>query len=356
MRQNGEVMSKMKLVSNSSQRENEDSSPREVHSRSSVRSSRRIQNHDDSRSLRIVDDVEVEPTRVSKPTVGAESSEGKLTPEQQAYIAKNLPLVEHIVTRMTARFPSNYSRDDLVQTGTLGLIEAYRRFDPSMGVAFSTFAGRRIEGAVIDMLRRDDWAPRSVRALERKMDAAEQRLASRGRSLPSVDELSDALGVSRDQLGRLRRDLNQASVDSLDRITNSFDGDRSVGDNLADATALSTDETIDGRELRGYLRDAIRLLSERHRLVIVGYFLEGRSMTELGETLGVTQSRASQIKEEALRQVRSALEAQFSEAAPDLDSIRARRQAAYNNAVATSSSWQDRVVEQPLTPSDFAVS
>jgi RNA polymerase sigma factor FliA len=136
----------------------------------------------------------------------------RLTPAQSELVSRNLPLVEHIVTRMTTGFPSNYSRDDLVQTGVIGLIEASTRFDPSIGVAFSTFAGRRIEGAVIDMLRRDDWAPRSVRALERRAEAMEYALTSQGRSLPNVTELGEALGVSPEALRRLKGDIHRASA------------------------------------------------------------------------------------------------------------------------------------------------
>lgn len=297
----------------------------------------------------------------TKPTARANASRGALasrttlggrqaplTASQSEIVSRNLPLVEHIVTRMTTRFPSNYSRDDLVQTGVLGLIEASTRFDPSVGVAFSTFAGRRIEGAVIDMLRRDDWAPRSVRALERRAEAMEQALTSHGRQLPNVEKLGEALGVSSQALRRLKDDVHRASLDSLDRTVNPVDGDRSLGENLADATTVPIEDQLDARELMGFLRDAIGLLSERHRLVIVGYFLEGRSMTELGQFLGITQSRASQIKEEAIASIRAAIAAQYAEESVEPRSLKGRRTAAFNESVGQASTWRERLDERPL--------
>ncbi len=279
------------------------------------------------------------------PRSEAKKSVSQLTLEQQRTVVANLPLVEHIVSRMTARFPANYSRDDLVQTGTLGLIEAATRFDPEQGVAFSTFAGRRIEGSIIDMLRRNDWAPRSVRALERRVDAVEQDLMVTHRGVPDRRSLSDAVGVDIQDLARLRADLSQASLDSLDRPAAQADGVSTLGDNLADELSLASDEEVDAKELRGYLRDAISLLPERHRIVILCYFFEGRSMTELGEFMGVTQSRASQVKEEAVRMIRQAIRAQYEEAPTAANSIKGRRQQAFSDSVADASSWRDRLTD-----------
>jgi RNA polymerase sigma factor for flagellar operon FliA len=268
-----------------------------------------------------------------------------LTLEQQQTVVQNLPLVEHIVTRMTARFPANYSRDDLVQTGTIGLIEAATRFDPEHGVAFSTFAGRRIEGSIIDMLRRNDWAPRSVRALERRVEAAEQSLTFAHRGMPDRRSVSDAAGVAEGDLARLRADLSQASLDSLDRPTAQTDGVSTLGDNLADFLSLGSDEELDAKEMRGFFRDAIELLPDRHQMVIIGYFFEGRSMTELGEYMGVTQSRASQVKEEAIRMIRHAIEAQYNDDPAEPTSIKGRRQQAFSDAVGEASDWRSRLAD-----------
>ncbi len=265
--------------------------------------------------------------------------------EQRAMVEKNLPLVEHIVSRLAARFASNYSREDLVQTGTIGLIEATCRFDPERGVAFSTFAGRRIEGSIIDMLRRDDWAPRSVRELERQVEQLDAGYRAKGETA-NAGEIEETLGLKNGQLSRLRADLTKARVDSLDRMVGGDDSSVSLVETLADFMGSPVENDLDDREILGYLRDAVRSLPERHRLVIMGYFFEGKSMTELGGLLGVTQSRASQIKEDAIRMMRSGVLAQFEgdEDSGDQESEKlCRRQRVFNETLANANDWRSRI-------------
>ncbi len=160
--------------------------------------------------------------------------------------------------------------------------------------------------------------------------------------------LSEALGVSSQTLRRLKDDVHRASLDSLDRTVNPADGDRSLGENIADASTVPIEDQLDARELMGFLRDAIGLLSDRHRLVIIGYFLEGRSTTELGQLLGITQSRASQIKEEAIVSIRAAIAAQYDEQPVAPQSLKGRRMAAFNESVTQASTWRERLAERPL--------
>ena len=269
----------------------------------------------------------------------------RLTPPQRQMVERNIPLVEHIVKRLSARFPASYDRDDLVQTGILGLIEASTRFDPSMGIAFSTFAGRRIEGSIIDQLRRDDWAPRSVRAGERQLEQAESELtARRGGVRPDDAELSRVLGVTVTDVHRLRTRIAAASLDSLDRPVGGGDAVTTLSETVADLSGLGVEGELDDRELRAYLRDAVSLLPERHRIVIVGHFLEGRSMTELGALLGVTQSRASQLKEDALRLIREGMRDQYREGdTSDEPQRRTRREAAFTESLRSARSWRSRL-------------
>jgi RNA polymerase sigma factor for flagellar operon FliA len=244
-----------------------------------------------------------------------------LTDEQRETVLANVPLVEHIVNRMAASLPASYSRDDLVQTGVLGLISAAARFDPDAGVAFSTYAGRRIEGSIIDLLRSSDWAPRSVRSLERRLQAAEEKLSrADGGGSPaelarSEHRVAQELDCSTADVKRLRQDIAKARLDSLDRPVSVGDEQLTVSDSVADQ-GTGTEELIDDRELVGYLRNGIALLPERHRLVVVGFFFHDRSITELGELLGVTQSRASQIKDEALRLLRAGMEEAYDDHGP----------------------------------------
>lgn len=273
----------------------------------------------------------------------------RLNPAQRELVERNIALVEHIVKRMAARFPSSHDRDDLVQAGIMGLIEASTRFDPSHGTAFSTFVGRRIEGAIIDHLRRDDWAPRSVRAGERQLQQAEADVvARRGGVHPGDAELSQMLGVTVDDVRRLRCRIAEASLDSLDRPVGRGEAVSTLSETVADLSGLGVEGELDERELRAYLRDAVSLLPERHRLVIVGHFLEGRSMTELGELLGVTQSRASQLKEDALRLIREGMKDQYRDADAHVGGEaqsrpRTRREAQFTESLRSARPWRNRL-------------
>lgn len=264
-----------------------------------------------------------------------------LTDEQRQMVLANVPLVEHIVNRVSANLPASHSRDDLVQTGILGLISATARFDPEAGAAFSTFAGRRIEGAIIDLLRSNDWAPRSVRRAERELGTAEEKLGTD--HTPTVTELTAELGCSPAELQQLRNDIAKARLDSLDRPVRSEDSPIPLAATLADP-GRRTEEQVADDELLGYLRNGVSLLPERHRTVIVGFFFEGRTATELGALLGVTQSRASQIKEEALRMLRAGLAEAYKESdppgpTPETAASLTERQRVYAKAVADSTPW-----------------
>lgn len=270
----------------------------------------------------------------------------RLTPEQRTVVERNLPLVEHIVKRLLSRFPASCERDDLLQTGILGLIEASSRFDPSKGIAFSTFVSRRIEGAVLDQLRRDDWAPRSVRAGERQLELAEAELARGQGRRPGEVQLSRATGLDPEEIRRLRVRIATASLDSLDRTVGRDDGTVALRETVVDHHQMGVEQQLDERELRGYLRDALHLLPERHRLVIIGHFFEGRSLTELGERLGVTQSRASQLKDDALRLLRTGLRAQYREASVGADPDRrvSARERDYTESLRRAKPWRERLV------------
>lgn len=256
-------------------------------------------------------------------------------------VEKNIALVHHIVSRMTENFPAAVQRDDMVQAGLVGLIEATQRFDADRGFSFSTFAGRRIEGAVLDLLRRADWAPRSVRRNERQLHEMEAGLTAEFGRRPTADELGTALGTGPEHVHNLRADVAKARLNPLVVRSRANGDDTDLSD--LDLPATNGPDTLDleHQELMGYLRDGISLLPERHRVVIVGHFLEGRSMTDLGELLGVTQSRASQLKSEALGMLKAGIDV-------NLDGVETQRaptarQSSFNEALGNVSSWRERV-------------
>jgi RNA polymerase sigma factor for flagellar operon FliA len=268
-----------------------------------------------------------------------------LDPSPRPEVERYLPLVEQIVVQVAVNFPRHVDRAELVRAGVLGLVEAAHRYDAVRGVPFDRFAARRIRGAILDAVRSSDWAPRSVRAMSRRVDAAEQRLASELGRVPSIEEMSESLGVSVGDLNALRDRVFRSVVLALDYRLGDEEEDLSLVDVLCDRTAAEPAEELEGREVRSYLRDAVGLLPERHRIVIVGYFLEGRTSEELADLLGVTESRISQLRSEALLMLREGIEAQFveQEASEKVSGRVARRKATYAAAIGAQSTWRRRL-------------
>lgn len=216
---------------------------------------------------------------------------------------------------------------------------------PSGGVPFDRFAAQRIRGAILDAVRAADWAPRSVRNLARRLESIEQRLASSLGRMPSSEETAEALGVSQDELRRLQDKMFRSVVLALEYDINDGEEDLTLVEVLTDESTLEPSEELGNRELHAYLRDAVHLLPERHRLVVVGYFLEGRKSQELATFLGVTESRISQLRSEALEMLREGITAQFEEEADTAEPQGrvARRKAGYADAIADASHWHDRI-------------
>lgn len=258
-------------------------------------------------------------------------------------IEQHLPLVEHIVLRMASGFPRHVDRTELTSAGILGLVEAATRYDEARGVPFSSFAGRRIRGAVLDLVRSADWAPRSVRAAARSTEISEQALASKLGRTPTTEELAPEVGMSPDELEQLRSRVDRGVVMALDKAYGEDAGVPLVA-TLTDPRAVDPVDAIQGTEQLAYLRDAVAHLPERHREVIVGYFLEGRTSEDIAESLGVTQSRVSQLRADALEMLKDGIEAQYQPATtePPVGRV-ARRKSRYAAAIASSSTFASRL-------------
>lgn len=275
-------------------------------------------------------------------------------------IEEHLPLVKHIVFQVAVHFPRHVDREELARAGALGLVEAARRYDDDRGVPFERFAAQRIRGAILDAVRAADWAPRSVRTLARRLESAEQRLASQLGRVPSPAEMADELGISKAELDRLQDRMFRSVVLALEHeVTDDSDEDLTLVDVLTDQSSVEPLEELESREMLGYLRDAVELLPERQRLVVVGYFLEGRTSQELARFLGVTESRISQLRSEALEMLREGIESQYAPTADEPAAGRvARRKASYASAISAASDWKDRldhvddyaVPEEPPVP------
>jgi len=262
-----------------------------------------------------------------------------------AMIEETLPLVKHIVFQVAVHFPRHVEREELARAGALGLVEAARRYDGARGVPFERFAAQRIRGAILDAVRAADWAPRSVRMLARKLEAVEQRLATQLGRVPSIDEMAEALDMSRGEMAKLQDRMFRSVVLALEHeVGDVADEEVTLVDVLIDERQVEPAEELEIRELHSYLRDAIGLLPERHRFVVVGYFLENKTSQDLARFLGVTESRISQLRSEALLMLKEGIEAQYHTASTEEPTGRvARRKATYAAAIAEASGWSDRI-------------
>jgi RNA polymerase sigma factor FliA len=254
-------------------------------------------------------------------------------------VRAHMPLVGHLVREMLARVPAHVSRDDLLSAGYAALVAAARGFDEDRGVPFARFAAARVRGALLDELRGLDWASRSVRQRARRTDSARQELTSELGRTPTVAEVADRLGCTVEDIGAADDDVQRAVVFSLQGFATA------TADDMVTEPGAGPEELLVRRERLGYLRHAIDALPDRLRAVITGYFFEERPMAQIAVDLGVTESRVSQLRAEALSLLRDGLRTHLDPAlvAPANDGCVARRRAAYFDAIAARGSLKSRL-------------
>jgi RNA polymerase sigma factor FliA len=246
-------------------------------------------------------------------------------------VQAHMPLVGHLVREMLARVPAHVNRDDLLSAGYAALVHAARGYDEDRKVPFARFAAARVRGALLDELRGLDWASRSVRQRARRTDGARQELTAELGRVPTIREVAERLGCSVEDIEHADDDVQRAVVFSLQGFATAG------ADDMVTEPSAGPEEMLLLRERLGYLRHAIDALPDRLRAVVQGYFFEERPMARIAEDLGVTESRVSQLRAEALTLLRDGLNTHLDPAlaaqTPAKEGCVARRRTAYYDQI-----------------------
>jgi RNA polymerase sigma factor for flagellar operon FliA len=219
------------------------------------------------------------------------------------------PLVKYVAGRLGSGLPAHVDDDDLVSYGLLGLMGAIERYEPDRDVKFETYAIARIKGSIIDELRSMDWVPRSVRSRAREIERAIGELEARLGRAPEDEEIAKKLGVSEDELNESLSEISRTSIAALDELwTVSAGGDQiALIDTIEDTQGPNPQSALAETELKEALGDAIARLPEREKLVVTLYYYEELTLREIGEVLGVTESRVSQLHTKAILRLKARL-------------------------------------------------
>jgi RNA polymerase sigma factor for flagellar operon FliA len=227
-------------------------------------------------------------------------------PSRERLILQYSPLVKYVAGRVSVGLPATIEHADLVSYGMFGLIDAIEKFDLAKGVKFETYAIARIKGAIIDELRSIDWIPRSVRSKARDVERALTTLEVRLKRSPTEEELAAELGIA---LKDLRQMLTQVSLVSVVALDESFSGEdaerQALVDTLQDPKAPDPEASYEDIEMRAMLAEAMNRMSEREKTVLVLYYFEGMTLAQIGQVLGVTESRVCQMHTKAVLGLRA---------------------------------------------------
>ena len=254
-------------------------------------------------------------------------------------VRAHMPLVGHLVREMLARVPAHVNRDDLLSAGYAALVGAARGFDEERGVPFARFAANRIRGALLDELRGLDWASRSVRRRARHNDSARQELTAELGRTPTVGEVAELMGCRVEDIESADDDVQRAVVFSLQGFATA------AADDMVTEPSPGPEELLIRRERIGYLWHAIEALPDRLRVVVTGYFFDERPMAQIAAELGVTESRVSQLRAEALCLLRDGMNTHLESAPAEQakDGCVTRRRAAYYDSIAARGTLASRL-------------
>jgi len=211
--------------------------------------------------------------------------------EEAELVSRHATLVKRIARQVLSRLPASVHLDDLVQAGLIGLMEAVRLYDPSQGASFETYATIRVRGAMLDELRRNDWSPRSLSRRVRQLSNAARAIENRKGRPATAQEIADSLGLTMDDYHQWVLDASNQNFFSLDNLEEVSGAPGNDSD--------STYRSVENDRRLSYLAEAIGSLPEREQLVLSLYYDRDMTLKEIGEVLGVSESRVCQIHGEA---------------------------------------------------------
>jgi RNA polymerase sigma factor for flagellar operon FliA len=219
-------------------------------------------------------------------------------------VVEHVPLVKTLAQRLAQRLPPQVEMSDLVSVGVLGLIDAATRYRPSLGVPFDAFARRRVNGAMLDALRDLDWAPRSLRRLRREMETAVSSLRRRLGREPRDEEIATAMGVSMPAFDKALEQIRSLEVATIRQL----DAPTPDGTPLVELCIDASEDAVtqlERKEIKAHLARAIDQLPERERHILALYYQEEMTLAEIGEVIGVCESRVSQLRSLAITRLRT---------------------------------------------------
>ena len=227
---------------------------------------------------------------------------------REELIVRNMRIVKFIAGRMAIHVPSSVEMDDLIGWGVLGLLNAVDRYDHKQDIKFTTYASIRVRGAIIDQIRTMDWAPRSLRAMARKLGEARDKLRHELGREPSVDAIAEVLGTTIDHVEDTVAQLQTAQVLSLqDYVPTDEGGDPRLLDVMSDPRAAAPDSALNERERQDRIVKAINGLPDQQQKVLHLYYYEELTLKEIGAVLDVSESRVCQIHSAAMKTLRKAV-------------------------------------------------
>ena len=232
---------------------------------------------------------------------------------QERLVLQYAPLIKYIATRMALRLPPHISLDDLISSGMIGLLDAIKKFDPQKNINFKTYAEFRIKGAILDELRALDWIPRSIRKKSSQLEKAYTRLQKELGRPAEAEEMAQCLGISIEEYYHLLDETKGISLMDIDAVRKNLPslGEDELYDVLQDESARDPFISVHFAELRKILMSALECLPDKGKLLISLYYYEELTMKEIGEIMGYTESRISQMHTQAILHLCSKLSEYF---------------------------------------------